>query len=197
MNSAPNFKDTLNNMAKLDDLTQFIQSSNADLERKRGSIIELVQRMQKQIETVRTQIDSLKSQGTTATTEMKQLIADADSKQKDTLKNVKATITSMINLDKLQTAVDNLGNDITSLTKVTTGSSDSKPPSSPPSSKLNQNAPTFDPAKPPVSINNASKPVTPNKQNGGYTYGKSRRSHRKYRTHRKRHMGGFKKSKKK
>ena len=193
MNSTPNFKDTLNNMAKLDDLTQFIQSSNADLERKRGSIIELVQRMQKQIETVRTQIDSLKSQGTTATTEMKQLIADADSKQKDTLKNVKATITSMINLDKLQTAVDNLSNDITSLTNVTTGSSDSKPPSPPTSSNLNPNAPT----KPPVSNNNTSKPATPNKQNGGYTYGKSRRSHRKHRTHRKRHMGGFKKSKKK
>ena len=193
MNSTPTFKETLNNMANLEGLTKFIQSSHDTLKENRGSIIKIIQHMREQIKAVESQIDSLKSQGSSATTEMKKLIADADSKQKNALDNVKAIINSMINLKELQTAVVTLDNDITSLTNVTTGTSDSKTPSPSTPSNLNQNDPT-------VSNNNTSKQSTSNKQNGGYTYGKSRRSHRKHRTHRthrKRHMGGFKKSKKK
>jgi hypothetical protein len=169
--STPNFKDTLNQMSKLDDLTQYIHTSNNALEEKRAKVIVLVQHMQKQIETVRTQLDSIKNQGSTASMEIKQLIAAADSKQKDSLKNIKASINSMINLEKLQTAVNNLGNDITSLTNSTNGNN--------PPGNLNPNAPTFDPTKPPGPNNAPTSGGGCNRQHGGYTYGKSHRKDRK------------------
>ena len=200
MSSTPTFEDTLNNMANLEGLTDFIQSSHNKLEDKRRNIIKIIQHMRDQIKAVESQIDSLKSQGSSATTEMKKLIADADSKQTKALDNVKTIINSMIDLEELQTAVDNLGHDITSLTNVTTGTSDSKTPNHPSNLNHQMLLLLIQLMILPVSNNNTSKQATSNKQNGGYTYGKSRRSHRKHRTHRthrKRHMGGFKKSKKK
>ena len=165
-----NYKDTLNKMANLEELTKFVVNSNAALEGKRGQMVKLLADMQTQVGKVRDQIDNIKSQGTTASTEMKQLIKDADSKQTESLKSVKSSISAMLQMDKLETAVKNLEGDIKSLASVTNATTGQ-----------NAAAPAFVPgagAAQPANVQSAakSKPTV-----GGYTYGKRKKGSRKRR----------------
>jgi len=91
-----NYKDTLNKMANLEEVSSFIVSQNAALEAKRGMLGKTLSNMQIQISKIRDQIDNIKSKGSVANTEMKQLIADADTKQQQSLKNIKTSISAMI-----------------------------------------------------------------------------------------------------
>ena len=170
-----NYKDTLNKMANLEELTKFVVSSNAALEGKRGQMVKLLADMQTQVGKVRDQVDNMKSKGATATTEMKQLIKDADAKQTESLKSVKASISAMLQMDKLETAVKNLEGDIKSLATVTNAATGQ-----------NTAAPAFVPgagAAQPATAN-ASKPKV-----GGYTYGKRKKGSRKRRGKKSRRKG--------
>ena len=153
-----NYKDTLNKMANLEEVTSFIVSQNAALEAKRGMLGKTLSNMQIQISKIRDQIDNIKSKGSVANTEMKQLIADADTKQQQSLKNIKTSISSMINMDKLETSIKNLEGDINTLSSAAgTGT--------------NPSAPAFVPGAVPGAGAGAGAGPT---QAGGYTYGKSR-----------------------
>jgi len=176
-----NYKDTLNKMANLEELTKFVVNSNAALEGKRDQMVKLLSDMQSQVGKVRDQIDNIKSQGTTATTEMKQLIKDADAKQTDSLKSVKASISAILQMDKLETAVRNLEGDINSLAGVTAATTGQ-----------NASAPAFDPGagkNQPATAESAakSKPLS-----GGYTYGKRKKGSRKRRGKKSRKKGSNK-----
>ena len=160
-NPAPlSYQDTLNKMANLDELSKFVVTSNAALEGKRGQLVKTVSSMQLQLSKVRDQIDNIKSKGATATTQIKQVIKDADAKQVQSLQNIKSSITAMLQMDKLETAVKNLGGDINSIAGVAgTGTNPDAAEFKPkPNSNLNPNAAEFNP-----------------NQQGGYTYGKSRK----------------------
>jgi hypothetical protein len=153
-----NYKDTLNKMANLEDVSSFIVSQSAVLEAKRGMLGKTLSNMQIQISKIRDQIDNIKSKGSVANTEMKQLIADADTKQQQSLKNIKTSISSMINMDKLETSIKNLEGDINTLSSAAgTGT--------------NPSAPAFVPGAVPGAGAGAGAGPT---QAGGYTYGKSR-----------------------
>lgn len=170
-----NYKDTLNKMANLEELTKFVVSSNAALDAKRGQMVKLLADMQTQVGKVRDQVDNIKSQGSTATTEMKQLIKDADAKQTESLKSVKASISAMLQMDKLETAVKNLEGDIKSLATVTNAATGQ-----------NTSAPEFVPGAgktQPANVN-AAKPTV-----GGYTYGKRKKGSRKRRGKKSRRKG--------
>jgi len=187
----PTFKDTLNKMANLEDLSKFVVAQNAALEGKRGMIIKTLSAMQSQVAKIRDQIDNIKSQGTSAKTEIKQLISDADGKQKQSLQNVKNSITAMLNIDKLQTSVTNLEGDINSLASVSgTGTNPGAPEFKPAPGATTGPAPAS-PANPRLNPN--AKEFKPTNMKGGYTYGKSRRSgkhHRKKRTRKARRKAG-------
>jgi len=128
------------------------------LEAKRGMLGKTLSNMQIQISKIRDQIDNIKSKGSVANTEMKQLIADADTKQQQSLKNIKTSISSMINMDKLETSIKNLEGDINTLSSAAgTGT--------------NPSAPAFVPGAVPGAGAGAGAGPT---QAGGYTYGKSR-----------------------
>ena len=173
-----NYKDTLNKMANLEELTKFVVSSNAALDAKRGQMVKLLADMQTQVGKVRDQVDNIKSQGSTATTEMKQLIKDADAKQTESLKSVKASISAMLQMDKLETAVKNLEGDIKSLATVTNAATGQ-----------NTSAPEFVPGagKTQPATSNASKPTV-----GGYTYGKRKKGSRRKRGKKSRRKGSNK-----
>ena len=177
--AALNYKDTLNKMANLEELSKFVVNSNAALEGKRGQMVKLLADMQTQVGKVRDQIDNIKSQGTTATTEMKQLIKDADAKQIDSLKSIKSSISAMLQMDKLETAVKNLEGDIKSLASVTNAATGQ-----------NTAAPAFVPGAGPA------QPATTNAANanmtGGYTYGKRTKGTRKRRGKKSRRKGSKK-----
>ena len=188
----PNFKDTLNKMANLEELSKFVVAQNAALEAKRGMIIKTLSGMQNQVSKIRDQIDNIRSQGTTAKTEIKQLISDADGKQKQSLQNVKNSITAMLNTDKLVTSVKNLEGDIDSLASVSgsgtnPGAPEFKPSAGPGPAPAAAPAPA---AKPATYAAAAAKGAD---MKGGYTYGKSRRSgkhHKKRRTRKARRKAG-------
>ena len=192
----PNFKDTLNKMANLEELSKFVVAQNAALEAKRGMIIKTLSGMQNQVSKIRDQIDNIRSQGTTAKTEIKQLISDADGKQKQSLQNVKNSITSMLNTDKLVTSVKNLEGDIDSLASVSgtgtnPGAPEFKPSAGPAPAPAPGPAPAAPAAKP--GLNPNAKEFKPANMKGGYTYGKSRRSgkhHKKRRTRKARRKAG-------
>ncbi len=173
-----NYKDTLNKMANLEELTKFVVSSNAALDAKRGQMVKLLADMQTQVGKVRDQVDNMKSKGATATTEMKELIKDADAKQTESLKSVKASISAMLQMDKLETAVKNLEGDIKSLATVTNAATGQ-----------NAAAPAFVPGAgntQPANVN-AAKPKV-----GGYTYGKRKKGSRKRRGKKSRRKGSNK-----
>ena len=204
----PNFKDTLNKMANLEELSKFVVAQNAALEAKRGMIIKTLSGMQNQVSKIRDQIDNIRSQGTTAKTEIKQLISDADGKQKQSLQNVKNSITAMLNTDKLVTSVKNLEGDIDSLASVSgsgtnPGAPEFKPSAGPGPAPAPGPGPAPSPApaaKPTPTPAPAAKPATyaaaaakGANMKGGYTYGKSRRSgkhHKKRRTRKARRKAG-------
>jgi hypothetical protein len=171
-----NYKDTLNKMANLEEVSSFIVSQNAALEAKRGMLGKTLSNMQIQISKIRDQIDNIKSKGSVANTEMKQLIADADTKQQQSLKNIKTSISAMINMDKLETSIKNLEGDINTLSSAAgTGS--------------NPSAPAFVPG---AGAGAGAGPT----QAGGYTYGKSRhrgngRRRRTKKTRRKHNRKGY------
>ena len=175
-----NYKDTLNKMANLEEVSSFIVSQNAALEAKRGMLGKTLSNMQIQISKIRDQIDNIKSKGSVANTEMKQLIADADTKQQQSLKNIKTSISSMINMDKLETSIKNLEGDINTLSSAAgTGT--------------NPSAPAFVPGAGAGAGAGASAGPT---QAGGYTYGKSRhrgngRRRRTKKTRRKHNRKGY------
>jgi len=151
-----NYKDTLNKMANLEDVSSFIVSQSAVLEAKRGMLGKTLSNMQIQISKIRDQIDNIKSKGSVANTEMKQLIAEADTKQQQSLKNIKTSISSMINMDKLETSIKNLEGDINTLSSAAgTGT--------------NPSAPAFVPRTGAGAGAGAGAGLV-----GGYTYGKSR-----------------------
>ena len=190
--TALNYKDTLNKMANLEELSKFVVNSNAALEGKRGQMVKLLADMQTQVGKVRDQIDNIKSQGTTATTEMKQLIKDADAKQTDSLKSIKASISSMLQMDKLETAVKNLEGDIKSLASVTnaaTGQNAAAPafvPGAGPAQPATANA---------AKKNNAEGSMfkdVEGEMKGGYTYGKRTKGTRKRRGKKSRRKGSKK-----
>ena len=173
-----NYKDTLNKMANLEELTKFVVSSNAALDAKRGQMVKLLADMQTQVGKVRDQVDNMKSKGATATTEMKELIKDADAKQTESLKSVKASISAMLQMDKLETAVKNLEGDIKSLATVTNAATGQ-----------NASAPNFVPGAgktQPANVN-AAKPTV-----GGYTYGKRKKGSRRKRGKKSRRKGSNK-----
>ena len=173
MNTQPvNYKDTLNKMANLEDLSNFIVTQNSALDEKRGMLIKTLTNMQGQVSKIRDQIDNIKSQGTTASTEIKQLIADSDIKQSQSLKNIKNSIGAMLNMDKLETAVKNLEGDINSLAGVAgTGTNPGAPEFKPATSPSSPSSPSSKPG-----LNPNAKEFKPSNMKGGYTYGKSRRS---------------------
>ena len=163
-------------MANLEEVSSFIVSQNAALEAKRGMLGKTLSNMQIQISKIRDQIDNIKSKGSVANTEMKQLIADADTKQQQSLKNIKTSISAMINMDKLETSIKNLEGDINTLSSAAgTGS--------------NPSAPAFVPG---AGAGAGAGPT----QAGGYTYGKSRhrgngRRRRTKKTRRKHNRKGY------
>ena len=162
MSSTPDYKSTLNKMATLEELSKFITDSSTTLGKKRGSLITMLQNMQKNIASVRSQIDAIKQSGATAKMDMQQVIQDADKKQQESLKNIQANISAMLNLSSLETATNNLNNDITALVTATTGASSGSSGSS------------GAPAAPSTGTwPRGQKPGGPTR--GGYTYGKSRR----------------------
>jgi predicted RecB family endonuclease len=170
MASPANYKDTLNKMANLEELSKFVLAQNVALEASRGKLIKTLSDMQSQVSNVRDEMDNIKSKGATATTEMRQVITDADQKQVGQLNNIKAMITNMTKMDKLDTAVKSLENDINTLAKassVGTGHNAAATTFVPGSAK-----PTGSPAD-----NTRSKggPKPPPSTVGGYTYGKSRK----------------------
>jgi len=109
---------------------------------------------------------------------MKQLIKDADAKQTESLKSVKASISAMLQMDKLETAVKNLEGDIKSLATVTNAATGQ-----------NTSAPEFVPGAgktQPANVN-AAKPTV-----GGYTYGKRKKGSRRKRGKKSRRKGSNK-----
>ena len=126
------------------------------------------------------QIDNIKNKGTSATSEIKQLIKDADTKQTESLKSIKSTISSMLQTDKLDTAVKNLEGDIKSLASVTAATTGQNP-----------NAPVFDPTK---GVQQSAN-VNATRQLGGYTYGKHKKGSRRRRGKKSRKKGSSNKNK--
>ena len=174
MDTATDYKSTLNKMANLEDLSKFIVAQNAALEAKRGNLNKIITGMQSQVSKIRDQIDNIKSKGAVISTEMKQVINDSNSKQEQSLTNIKNSISSMIKMDKLETAVKGLENDISSLYATSASAGEGR---------LNPEAPAFIPA------------ATGPEQSGGYTYGKSRKrgKGRRKRTKKSRKKGSNKK----
>ena len=178
MDTATDYKSTLNKMANLEDLSKFIVAQNAALEAKRGNLNKIITGMQSQVSKIRDQIDNIKSKGAVISTEMKQVINDSNTKQEQSLTNIKNSISSMIKMDKLETAVKGLENDISSLYATSASAGEGR---------LNPDAATFIPA--------ADAPATASGQSGGYTYGKSRKrgKGRRKRTKKSRKKGSNKK----
>ena len=164
MASPSNYKDTLNKMANLEELSKYVLAQNASLEASRGKLVKTLSDMQAQVSKVRDAMDNIKSKGATATTEMKQVISDADQKQGEQLTNIKSMISNMTKMDKLETAVKNLENDINTLAGTAgTGTNPSAPEFVP-------GAPAAAPATAPAAAP-ATAPTV-----GGYTYGRSRKN---------------------
>jgi len=179
MDTATDYKSTLNKMANLEDLSKFIVSQNAALEEKRGNLNKIITGMQTQVSKIRDQIDNIKSKGAVISTEMKQVINDSNTKQEQSLANIKNSISSMIKMDKLETAVNGLENDISALYASSASAGEGK---------LNPGASEYIPA--------AQQPAaTASEQSGGYTYGKSRKrgKGRRKRTKKSRKKGSNKK----
>jgi hypothetical protein len=166
---------TLNKMANLEELSNFVVSTNVAMEAKRGNMVKLLVDMQRQVVKVRDQIESIKNRGNNATADIKKMIKTADTKQEESLKRIKSSITSMLEMDQLESAVKNLEGDITSLSGVATDSL-----------TLDPTAPEFVPA--------ASRGTTDGPTLGGYTYGKSRKKGkgRRKRTKKSRKKGSYK-----
>lgn len=160
--TTPDYKSTLNKMATLEELSKFITDSSTNLDTKRGSLITMLGNMQKNIASVRSQIDAIKQSGSTAKMDMQQVIQDADKKQQESLKNIQANISAMLNLSSLETATNNLNNDITALVTATTGASSGS------SGAASSGTSYVDAVKRGATV-------------GGYTYGKSRRGRGKRR----------------
>ena len=184
MATATDYKSTLNKMANLEDLSKFIVAQNAALEAKRGNLNKIITGMQSQVSKIRDQIDNIKSKGVVISTEMKQVINDSNTKQEQSLTNIKNSISSMIKMDKLETAVKGLENDISSLYATSASAGEGR---------LNPDAATFIPAaQQPAATGPAA---TTSGQAGGYTYGKSRKrgKGRRKRTKKSRKKGSNKK----
>jgi chromosome segregation ATPase len=182
MDTATDYKSTLNKMANLEDLSKFIVAQNAALEAKRGNLNKIITGMQSQVSKIRDQIDNIKSKGAVISTEMKQVINDSNTKQEQSLTNIKNSISSMIKMDKLETAVKGLENDISSLYATSASAGEGR---------LNPEAPAFTPEQPAAT----GPAATASEQSGGYTYGKSRKrgKGRRKRTKKSRKKGSNKK----
>lgn len=177
--ASPDYIDTLNRMATLERLTKFISDSSTTFSSKRGSLVKLLQSMQTNIQTVRTQIDTIKSSGATAKIQMQQVIKDADTKQQQTLQNIQSSITAMMNLGELEAAVNKLNTDITGLVNASQGTyADAAKKTGP-----------GGPGGPGGQWPRGQTP--PGSTIGGYTYGKSRRGKgkRRRRTKKSRRKG--------
>ena len=186
MSSPEDYKATLNKMATLEGLTKFISDSTATSNSKRGSLITLLQSMQKNIGTVRTQIDTIKQSGATAKIEIQQVIKDADTKQQQTLQNIQSSITAMMNLGELEAAVNKLNTDITGLVNVSQGTyADAAKKPGPGGQPQGPGGQWPRGQTPPGSGANTGA------NRGGYTYGKSRRGKgkRRRRTKKSRRKG--------
>lgn len=158
MASPSNYKDTLNKMANLEELSKYVLAQNVALEASRGKLVKTLSNMQAQVSKVRDAMDNMKSQGATATTEMKEVISAADQKQGEQLTNIKSMISNMTKMDKLETAVKNLENDINTLAGTAgTGT--------------NPSASDFVPG----AATERGPERTPAPTVGGYTYGRSRK----------------------
>ena len=166
------YKDTLNKMANLEELSKFIVAQNAALEGKRSMLVKTLTNMQGQVSKIRDQLDNIKSKGTTASSEIKQLISDSDTKQAQSLKNIKNSIGAMLNMDKLETSVKNLEGDINSLAGVAGTGTNPGAPEFKPTGPVDPAAQQADKS----GLNANAKEFKPANMKGGYTYGKSRRS---------------------
>lgn len=176
------YQDTLNRMADLQELATNVDSTSQALTANKEKIMALIGDANKQIQKLQGNIDKIKSQGTQAKAEVKELIASADTRQKAALAKLNEKIKAMGDVSSLESQVNLLKKDIDGLAdKVGVDDADSDDEGSSASaaqSTLDPTAPEF------VSGQGATT--------GGYTYGKHTRRRR-----RRHHKKNGKKSHKK
>ena len=203
------YNSTLNRMAGLDELTQFIAATSTASVANKRQLLSQIKKMAGDIGKVRDQIDAIKNKGAQANASIISVIKSSDEKQKQSLTTIKNSIKELSDVTQLQTNISTLEKDIENLTAKALGSSGpsagpsagpSTGPSTGPSSKLSADAPAFKP-KPssagPVAqpksaagdgpmVPDAADPANPaNKQQGGYKYKKSRKMFRRKKQHTK------------
>jgi outer membrane murein-binding lipoprotein Lpp len=190
---------TLNRMAGLDELTQYIAATSTASVANKRQLLSQIKKMADDISKVRDQIDAIKNKGAQANASIITVIKSANDKQKQSLTSIKNSIKELSNVDQLQTNISTLEKDIENLTAKALGSSGPGPaPESKPASTLNASAkpftpgaasaPTSAPAPAPASgdgpmIPDAADPANPANKKGGYK--KSRKMHKRKKHHTK------------
>ena len=178
---------TLNRMAGLDELTQFIAATSTASVANKRQLLSQIKKMADDISKVRDQIDAIKNKGAQANASIITVIKSANDKQKQSLTSIKNSIKELSNVDQLQTNISTLEKDIENLTAKALGSSGPGPapapapaPESKPASTLNASAKPFTPAptsapapapKPPAAgdgpmIPDAADPANPANKKG-------------------------------
>ena len=191
---------TLNRMAGLDELTQYIAATSTASVANKRQLLSQIKKMADDISKVRDQIDAIKNKGAQANASIITVIKSANDKQKQSLTSIKNSIKELSNVDQLQTNISTLEKDIENLTAKALGSSGPGPapapaPESKPASTLNASAKPFTPTSAPVSapkppaagdgpmIPDAADPANPANKKGGYK--KSRKMHKRKKHHTK------------
>ncbi len=149
------WQQTLTKMANLTDLSTAVSDGVISLNNKRGNVVTTLKEMTKKLSEIQSKIDHIKNDGNTAIKSCREAIKQADPAQSAVIDKIKTDIANMIDMTTLQQNIKETQDMVSTLAGVT-GATDATGPA------------TAGPPGPP-----AAGPAA--KQQGGYTYGKSRK----------------------
>ena len=103
-----NYSELLNQMSELPSLTQDIKAKQAQVSEKRQTLAKTIQDMLILVNGLQTEIKNIKGQGAEEVKKMKQAIKQAKATQDNTLKQAINEIGNLVDLQGLETNVNNL-----------------------------------------------------------------------------------------
>ena len=177
------WQQTLTKMANLTDLSTAVSAGVISLDNKRGLFVTTLQDMTKKLSEIQSKIDHIKNDGNTAIKSCREAIKMADPAQGKIIDKIKADIVKMTDMTVLQQNIKETQDMVSTLAGVTGATGPGAGPGAGPA--------TAGPGAGPAT---AGPPATA-KQQGGYTYGKSRKKgkNRRKRTKKSRKKGSNKK----
>lgn len=173
--SNDDWEQTLRKMAELGELSTAASTGAKMVSEKRTNMKNMVNAMTEKIKTIQVQINKIKDEGNTAKKACKDLIKNKYGPQNEqVVKSIMENIKIMTNTSELEKNILDMNSMVGKIleTSSNSGSSNSSNPTDMSKKGLNPNATEFKP-----------------NQQGGYTYGKSRRGkgkrRRRHKTHKK------------